>query len=120
METYLKKMSKEHKKLFPRATLETQVKKLEEEINEVIEADGYNEIVDELADCLIVCCGIYRFAKKVALNNASNFVGIAEAFGFKSILFKRAEEKWKINLSRKWSYRNGKYHHKGVENEKRN
>ena len=99
----------EHKKLFPLADLSGQLMKLEEEFNEVETAETLKDKIEELADCIICCIGIYRFAPKTA------------RFIIKSILqqnddhipeiYDAVENKWKVNLNRKWEYKNGKYHH---------
>ncbi|MEE0060463.1 MAG: hypothetical protein UE295_06525 [Acutalibacteraceae bacterium] len=115
MEHYLKRMSKEHEKLFPLATLGTQMLKLEEELEECENADDIFSVQDELADGLLVSCGIYRFAPKSALLVASSIIGTAEHFGFKSILLRKAKEKWEVNKKRKWKYENGIYHHIGED-----
>lgn len=99
----------QHKKLFPKATLSSQILKLEEELLEVKHAKTTIEMIKELADCIICCIGIYRFAPETA------------AFIIKSIMTKHnvflpeiydeVECKWEINLHRKWEYKNGQYHH---------
>lgn len=99
----------EHKKLFPLADLSGQLLKLEEELNEVETAETLQEKIEEIADCIICCIGIYRFAPQTAQfiinsivqQNDDHIVEIYEA----------VEAKWKINLGRKWEYKNGKYHH---------
>ena len=99
----------EHKKLFPLADLSNQLLKLEEELNEVNAANSLEHRIEELADCIICCIGIYRFApqtahfiiKSILLQNDDYLTNIYDA----------VEEKWKINLNRKWEYKNGKYHH---------
>ena len=89
----------EHKKLFPLANLSGQLIKLEEELNEVETAKTLQDKIEELADCIICCIGIYRFAPKTAQfiiksivsENNDNIVEIYEA----------VENKWKVNLNRK-------------------
>ena len=56
----------EHKKLFPLANLSGQLMKLEEEFNEVETAETLQDRIEEIADCIICCIGIYRFAPKIA------------------------------------------------------
>lgn len=115
MENFLRKMSKEHEILFPLATLGTQTLKLDEELSECEKAEDLYEVQNELADSLLVCCGIYRFAPKTALLVATSIMGTAESFGFKSIIMKKAKEKWGINKKRKWKIENGIYHHVGED-----
>lgn len=99
----------QHKKLFPKADLSGQLLKLEEELIEVKHAASTIEMIKEIADCIICCIGIYRFAPETA------------AFFIKSIItnynvflpeiYDEVERKWEINLNRKWEYKNGRYHH---------
>lgn len=99
----------EHKKLFPLADLSGQLIKLEEEFNEVETAETLQDRIEEIADCIICCIGIYRFApktsqfiiKSIVSENNDNIVDIYEA----------VENKWKVSLNLKWEYTNGKYHH---------
>lgn len=51
-----------HRKTFPDATLEGQLKKYAEETNEYMETDDGTDIY-ELADMVIVCAGIMRFSR---------------------------------------------------------
>lgn len=105
----LKQKIEEHKKLFPLADLSGQLMKLEEELNEVDASINFQDKIEEIADCIICCIGIHRFAPQTA------------HFIIKSILtqndeyipeiYDAVENKWKINLSRKWEYKDGKYHH---------
>jgi hypothetical protein len=108
MKTFKEKMA-EHEKLFPLADLRGQILKLEEELKEVDAAKNKVEAIQELADCIICCIGICRFAPKTA------------TFIIKSIMMQHdfyldeicneVERKWEINLNRKWEYKNGRYHH---------
>lgn len=115
MENFLRKISKEHEDLFPLATLETQMLKLEEELTECERATDAYSIKNELADCLIVCCGIHRFAPKVALLILCAIENTAEHFGIKQPLLRIAGQKWEINKKRKWKIENGIYHHIGED-----
>lgn len=104
-----KQKVEEHKKLFPLADLTNQVLKLEEEINEVNTADTLTHRIEELADCIICCIGISRFAPKTA-----NFIIksiMTQNDDFLPEIYDAVEHKWKVNLNRKWEYKNGKYHH---------
>lgn len=120
MESILKKISKEHEELFPLADLGSQTAKLEEELKEIESVTGYYNTINEIADCFIVCCGIYRFAPKVALLNASSILATAEQFGIRSVLLKSVEAKWEFNKKRKWKFENGIYHHIGEDEYDRN
>lgn len=104
----LEKMSKEHQQLFPLSTAEGQFNKLEEELCEVSEAFvdcNYEKMYREKADVIIVCAGLYRWFPKTA-------VSVAKGNGlFDSTIAKEVKKKWKVNLSRTWEYKDGKYHH---------
>lgn len=106
----LDKMSVEHERLFPLATLEGQVLKLEEEITELENAKDVPQKIKELADICIVCIGIYRWCPKTAKNIIAGFI-------YETGLNPDEEvnRKWQINLSRTWEYQNGKYHHVGKD-----
>lgn len=99
----------EHKKLFPLADLSGQLMKLEEELNEVETAKTLQDKIEELADCIICCIGIYRFAPKTAHFIIKSIVQQNDAY--LPEIYDAVEAKWKINQNRKWEYKNGKYHH---------
>lgn len=105
----VEKISKEHEELFPLATFESQIWKLEEEVTEVAEAKNIDEIIKEYADCVIVCIGLYRWCPKFSmmmlhllkLENQSNWDKIEND----------VVHKWAINLNRKWEWNGKTYHH---------
>ena len=103
----LEKMSKEHEKLFPKATLESQVWKLEEELQELHNAIEFSEIIKEKADVVIVCIGIYRFAPAVASYLLPTALSELEE--------QEVNRKWQINLKRKWEWNGKTYHHVGED-----
>lgn len=105
----LQQKIEEHKKLFPLADLSGQLLKLEEELNEVETAETLQEKIEETADCIICCIGIYRFAPKTAQFIINSIV--SENDDHIVEIYEAVENKWKINLGRKWEYKNGKYHH---------
>lgn len=104
----LEKMAKEHEKLFPNATLESQVWKLEEELDEWSQAKDEQERVKEAADVIIVAGGLYRWCPRMA-------------YDFVFILLQDSEieaevnRKWQINLKRKWVWNGKTYHHEGKD-----
>lgn len=105
----IEKIAKEHEVLFPNADLESQMKKLEEEVREVKKASSIEEAKKEFADCLIVFAGIYRFDK-----NKGNILLLILRLTFGGIfseIEKLANKKWEINKKRKWEFKNGVYHH---------
>lgn len=109
----LEKMADAHKKLFPKATAESQFYKMEEEISEFDDAlrkrDG-EQAIKEHADIIIVCGGLYRWFPQTAQ-------AIYSYYGCDKLIEQEVNRKWEINLKRKWE-RNGKtYHH--VDNEEK-
>ena len=50
-----------HKKTFPTCTLESQIKKFEEERQEMEKADNYKDYINELADCYISVISLSRY-----------------------------------------------------------
>ena len=100
-----------HAETFPDATLEGQLVKYQEELNEWIESNYSN--ASELADMFIVACGIARFDLQ------EGFFHIADVYDW----YASAEElqlagledavnkKMEINRQRKWNKGNGEYKH---------
>lgn len=107
-----KKLSKEHESLFPKADLQSQVIKLEEELGEVSEAKTEEQVIKELADCIICCIGMYRFAPKTA-ELLDSVIGQAS----KPTIEEAVRRKWKINLGRTWEWNGKTYKHKGKDGE---
>lgn len=99
----LEKMAKEHEALFPNADLQSQVIKLEEELNELHNAVEFADIIKEKADVIIVCIGIYRFCPAVA--------SYLLPTGLSEIEEKEVNRKWQVNLKRKWVWNGKTYHH---------
>ena len=60
IENLINKVREIHKQLFPKATLEKQCAKFEEEYQEALKAEG-EDFMKELADMFIVACGIGNF-----------------------------------------------------------
>ena len=105
----LEKMAKEHEKLFPKATLESQVWKLEEEIKEASATKTYDDNIKEIADIIIVCGGLYRWCPSVA-EAVCSFYNDWENYD-REILEIEVARKWQINLKRKWAWNGKTYHH---------
>lgn len=91
----------------PDNTLELQMMKVNEEIDEVIEAKSYQEQVQELADVLIAIGGVARFNKLKAVCMFNNFIGLLDKFIFMDVV-DYAEQKIKILYER--NYSNGYKH----------
>lgn len=109
-------IAKWHEETFPDATLDGQIEKFYEELNE------YNEETNlqELADMFIVACGISRFDSVVALEYfAVVFKALLDwkTFGCRVLLQTVIDEKMQKNRRRTWGKTaNGTYHHElGVE-----
>lgn len=109
----LDKMAEEHKKLFPNATLESQVWKLEEEITEWSHTKNYEDGLREIADIVIVCGGLLRWCPALARNISYHFVDEprCEVYGGREAIEKEVNRKWQINLKRKWEWNGKTYHH---------
>ena len=114
-EELLVKLSREHEKLFPDATTSSQAEKLEEELNELDKSKGSYEAINELADCFIVCAGLYRFVPQTALLTMSGISNTVEELGYKEVFLKCVEAKWEFNKTRKWEVKDGYYHHIGED-----
>lgn len=103
----LEKMAKQHEKLFPNATLESQIAKMEEEIEEFGNAKTVEEQRQELADVIIVCAGLYRWCRLTAQYLALHFL----EFDYNDTIEEEVNRKWQINLKRKWEWNGKTYHH---------
>lgn len=106
MDRIQKKAIKAFKKLFPKADLTGQLVKLEEELRE-FKADNS---VEELADVCIVCYGLMALKSEVGAFVLSFIVEELEDAEIE-VLEQVIEAKIDVNLSRKWEYKDGKYHH---------
>ena len=104
----LEKMSKEHATLFPNATAESQFVKLEEEINELLEAETTEQELKEKADIQIVCGGLYRWFPRVAEVISRNYF---DSLGIEA----EVNRKWQVNLGRKWEWNGKTYKHVGKD-----
>lgn len=93
--------------ILPDNTLELQLMKVDEEIDEVIKAKDYQHQIEELADVLIAIGGVARFDELKAVNMFNNFIAILDKFIFMDLI-DYAEQKIKILYER--DYSNG-YHH---------
>lgn len=106
------KVSKVHEQLFPKATLQSQCDKFDEEYEEYKNAETGNDICLEYADCYIVAAGIYRFNK-----NLGDFLGksLISALGDNQTLINSLANaivtKMNKNIDRKWNNKDGLYKH---------
>lgn len=106
------KVSKIHAQLFPEATLESQIKKFEEEFEEVEHAAKIlvsdEETKNELADLFIVACGIKRFSKPLfTILEAGLIEGIPDRQEYAEAIVNKMNK----NIKRKWDNKNGLYKH---------
>lgn len=100
----LEKLAEQHKKLFPNATAESQLWKMEEELKELEEAKSFEDIMKETADVIIVCGGLYRWCPFIASI-------IRQMFYIDEETEAEINRKWQINLKRKWEWNGKTYHH---------
>ena len=107
MRISLKRISRQHERLFPLATAESQFYKLEEEIKQFEKADTYEQRLKERADILIVSAGLYRWFPKTAES-------VAELYWWNGIE-KEVNRKWKVNLKRTWEWNGQTYKHVGKD-----
>lgn len=101
----------EHKKLFPLADLGGQIMKLDEELDEYLKSLNEDERMKELADCVICCIGIYRWATLVSRSYMAMILKFKTEKQLK-LIAEEVNRKWQINLNRTWEYKDGYYHHK--------
>lgn len=107
-----------HKKTFPEATLEGQINKYAEETNEFLNTVSRKDLL-ELADMVIVCAGIMRFARKLGSCFLQNTYAICWEIGEYDMteLWDAVQHKMEKNRKRVWNKTdNGTYHHEnGIE-----
>lgn len=106
----LAEIEESHKTLFPNATPESQFWKLEEEIAEFENCENNQQAINEMADIMIVCGGLYRWFPKTAMAVAIRFV---EAMGMYPT--EEIDRKWNVNLKRKWVWNGKTYKHEGSD-----
>lgn len=106
-----------HTETFPNATLEGQLQKFEDEKQEYADENEKNFLSDatlmELADLIIVACGIARFDMLQGIN-ALYFalrVAYAHSFFMPEVVAEAVQQKMQINRKRKWSIGKGNYQH---------
>lgn len=113
----VEKISKEHAELFPMADAESQLVKLEEEIRELIAGrHDPEQVIKELADILIVCCGLNRWHPLVATVIINFYMINCEKQGIDyNLIFKEVERKWNVDQLREWVWDGKTYKHKGKD-----
>ena len=96
----------------PKNTFDLQLKKYEEECDEVVEAEqiNYQRLIEELADVLISIGGMMRFNPELAIDMLNHFLDCIDKFILMDVV-DYAEEKLPLLYER--SYSDG-YHHDEV------
>ena len=98
-----------HTETFPHATYDGQIKKFEEERNEYLSATTMPNKLEELADLIIVCCGIARFSTTDGLRHIAQL-----PFNFtRQEIDDAVQAKMIKNRQRKWTKGDGQYRHVG-------
>ena len=98
-----------HTETFPHATYDGQIKKFEEEMNEYLSANTQQDRLEELADLIIVCCGIARFSTTAGLQHIAQL-----PFNFtRQEIDDAVQAKMIKNRQRKCTKGDGQYRHVG-------
>ena len=108
------KISKWHKKTFPKATLESQLLKLHEELLELKKCKNrYSDaFLEEVADCLIVASVLAgRFHSPVGNLVLSALFPEKDNLDMLAILSLHVDLKMEKNLRRTWKKERGVYRH---------
>lgn len=95
-----------HKKTFPDVTYESQVRKLEEELSEVMKAKTLQEQLEEFADVYICSLALWkRFDSFIGMWYSLNYT--AKMKDFRHIV----ANKFDVLKKRTWHEENGVYRH---------
>ena len=71
----------------PNNTLELQVKKYCEEVDEAIESEGnYQRFIEELADVLITIGGLMRFNEELAVSMLNEYLSTIDKYVFMDVI----------------------------------
>ena len=102
-----------HEQTFPDATLEVQEQKWQEERKEWEDTSyGSKYELEELADMVIVCCGIMRFDYTKGFCYLTSTLCKISVMAFNGTgLWRAVENKMTINRQRKWGKGKGNYQH---------
>lgn len=108
-------LTKEHEETFKDITLEAQLDKFMDEVEEFEAADNPLDEARELADMLIVAAGVSRFAPRFAnewlIHRVIDRIEDDGEYG-RGLITYLALEKSLINKKRDWTKKGGKYQHK--------
>lgn len=95
-----------HADTFPKATLTTQLLKLEEELYELEHAQPFSEEeLEERADCFIACLCLKRFKSCVGKALLEDLMPLTDDE------LRAVKGKFEVLKTRKWECFNGVYHH---------
>lgn len=102
-----------HEQTFPDATLEGQEQKWDDERLEWENtSSGTPDELLELADMVIVCCGIMRFDYAEGFNYLASTLGRIQVMPTNGKdLWEAVERKMAINRNRKWGKQGNSYQH---------
>lgn len=102
-----------HTETFPEATIDGQKGKWEEEFEEFTNtSSGTTDELFELADLIIVSCGIMRFDYAEGFNHLSYTIDLMYSTRIRGHqLWLAVEQKMAENRKRKWCKGNGNYRH---------
>lgn len=110
MKETIKSIIEWHEQTFPDATLEGQLEKYQDELQELA-ASNYKDIT-ELADMFIVACGICRFSLSHGMIAFWKVADLTPGILLTKGQFEAAvNEKMQINRKRKWGKGKGNYQH---------
>lgn len=102
-----------HKSLFPKATLQSQAAKYEEECIELATAKNGKELCEEFADMFIVACGLMRFSSQLGVDLCRNIIRTIKDDESRALFIETVCNKMNINQSRDWNETSdGFYKHK--------
>lgn len=115
----LREITKQHEELFPKATADSQLWKLEEEIQELAEAIQDNDKehqIRELADIWIVCAGLFRWFPETAMSVYCRYIDASKQLEIEyDDIVKEVRRKWDVNTLRKWVWNGKTYEHIGKD-----
>lgn len=113
MKETIKSIIEWHEQTFPDATLEGQEQKWDDERLEWENTSyGSKYELEELADMVIVCCGIMRFDYALGFHYLASTLGRIQVMATNGKdLWGAVERKMQINRQRKWEKQGNTYQH---------
>lgn len=108
-----------HQETFPDATLEGQYKKWAEEREEyvnAIESGDLEHALEELADLVIVACGIARWEQRAYISRLEQIANVTSERFSAEALWEAVTKKMERNRKRTWKKTGkGQFHHVNKE-----